>query len=71
MPPRATGDIRLATPANGAGPITAAGFGIHLPLRFEGAFFMQFRSLLPFLPWADEVLAAGTEPQQVRGNICV
>ena len=62
MPPRASSDIRLETPSNGADPITAADFDINLLLRFEGGFYMQFRALLPFLPWADEVVAAGSEP---------
>ena len=64
MPPRASSDIRLETPSNGANPITVADFDINLLLRFEGGFFMQFRALLtlPFLPWADEAVAAGTEP---------
>ena len=61
MPPRASSDIRLETPTNGASPPSAADLDLHLPLRFEGA-YLQYRTLLPFLPWADEVVAAGAEP---------
>lgn len=61
MPPRVANEIRLVTPTNGAAPITADDYDIDLPLSFEGGFY-HYRILLPFLPWADEVVAAGNRP---------
>ena len=61
MPPRVADEIRLVTPTNGADPITVADYDIDLPLSFEGGFY-HYRILLPFLPWADEVVAAGHRP---------
>ena len=54
-------EIRVVTPANGAAPITADEYDIDLPLRFEGGFY-HYRISLPFLPWADGVVAAGNRP---------
>ena len=65
IPPGVANEIRAATPANGAGPITANDYDIDLPLSFgwpfEGGFY-HWRIFLPFLPWADEVVAAGNLP---------
>ena len=57
----------MVTPANGnemalaAAPITADDCDIDLPLNFEGGFY-HYRILMPFLPWADGVVAAGNRP---------
>ena len=61
MPPRAGGAISFVQPTNGASPFTAADFDIDLPVRFSRA-ELVWRDKLPFLPWADEVVAAGARP---------
>ena len=61
MPPRVANEIRVVTPTNGAAPITVNDYDIDLPLSFEGGFY-HYRILLPFLPWADEVVGAGNRP---------
>ena len=65
MPPRVANEIRVVTPSNGAAmgaaPITADDYDIGLLLGFEGGFH-HWRILLPFLPWADEAVAAGGLP---------
>ena len=64
MPPRPALPIRYHNPTNGAAPFE---FGPHdqdfdididLPLNFSKG-ELHWRHLLPFLPWADEVVAAG------------
>ena len=49
---------KLLTYANGANPFAPADFDIGLPLRFTRAEFI-WRDHLPFLPWADELVARG------------
>ena len=61
IPPRVANEIRVVTPENGAGPITVNDYDINPPLGFEGG-FSHLRMLLPFLPWADEAVAAGNLP---------
>ena len=51
----------MATPRNGAAPITADDYDIGLLLSFEGGFH-HWRILLPFLPRADGAVAAGGLP---------
>ena len=59
MPPRAANEIRVVTPTNGAAPITVNDYDIDLPLGFG---FRCWRILMPFVPWADEVVATGSPP---------
>ena len=59
--PRVANEIRLVTPTNVAAPITADDYDVGLPLSFKGGFY-HYRILLPFLPCADEVVAAGNRP---------
>lgn len=63
MPPRVANEIRVVTPSNGHGaaPITVNDYDIGLLLGFEGGFH-HWRIFLPFLPWADEAVAAGSLP---------
>ena len=61
MPPRVGNEIRVVTPSNGAAPITVDDYDIDLVLGFEGEFH-HWRILLPFLPWADGVVAAENRP---------
>ena len=61
MPPRPARAIHLQVPTNGAGPCTPADSDRGLPLRFAGAGLI-WRDRLPFLPWADELLAGGSRP---------
>ena len=68
MPPRVANEIRLVTPVNGAGPTTANDYDIGLPLCFEGGFYHR-RILLPFLLWADGVVAAGDLPVNCKATI--
>ena len=61
MPPRVSNEIRVGTPTNGAQPITVNDYDVDLSLSFEGEFY-HWRILLPFLPWADEVVAVDNLP---------
>ena len=53
--------IYSLVPTNGANPFTPADFDIDLPLRFTRAEVI-WRDHLPFLPWADELVARGARP---------
>ena len=61
MPPRPARVIHLQVPTNGANPFGPADFDVDLPLRFNRAEFL-WRDHLPFLPWADELVAQGARP---------
>ena len=61
MPPRPARAIQIQVPTNGANPCTPADFDRELPLRFTRAEAI-WRDLLPFLPWADELVARGSRP---------
>jgi hypothetical protein len=61
MPPRPARAIQIQVPTNGANPCTPADFDRELPLRFTRAESI-WRDLLPFLPWADELVARGSRP---------
>ena len=58
MPPRPALSISYQNPTNGAAPFGPPDFDIDLPLNFSKG-ELRWRHLLPFLPWADEVVAAG------------
>ena len=54
--------IHLQIPTNGANPFTSSDFDVDLPLQaFTRAEFI-WRDHLPFLPWADELVAGGARP---------
>ena len=61
MPPQPARAIQIQVPTNGANPCTPADFDRELPLRFTRAESI-WRDLLPFLPWADELVARGSRP---------
>ena len=61
MPPRPVRSIHLQIPTNGANPFEPADFDIDLPLAFTRAEFI-WRDYLPFLPWADDLVARGARP---------
>ena len=63
MPPRPAGAIQKQVPANCTNPRRPTDFDRELPLRFTKAeLIMIWRDHLPFLPWADEVVARGYRP---------
>ena len=62
MPPRPRAEnIQYAVKTDGVTPVRPANFDAHLAVVVSGATF-RWKSLLPFLPWADEVVAAGVSP---------
>ena len=64
MPPQPrAANIQCAVQTDGATPALPANFYAHLTVVVSGATFRR-RSLLSFLPWADEleVVAAGVSP---------
>ena len=59
MPPRPRlANIQYAVQTDGVTPVLPANFDAHLTLVVSGPAY-RWRSLLPFLPWADEAVAAG------------
>ena len=62
MPPRPRlANIQYAVQTDGVTPVLPANFDAHLTVVVSGPAY-RWRSLLPFLPWADEVVAAGVSP---------
>ena len=62
MPPRPRqGDIVFAVQTDGVTPVMPANFDKHCPVVVSRSAY-RWRSLLPFLPWVDEVVAPGSLP---------
>ena len=62
MPPRPRqGDIVFAVQTDGVTPVMPANFDKHCPVVVSRS-ACRWRSLLPFLPWVDEVVAPGSSP---------
>ena len=58
MPPRPALPTSYRGPTNGTAPSGPQDFDIDLPLNFSKG-ELHWRHILPFLPWADGVVAAG------------
>ena len=62
MPPRPRqGDITFAVQTDGVTPAMPVNFDKHCPVVVSSAAY-RWRALLPFLPWADEIVAPGLSP---------
>ena len=60
MPPRPALPIKYQIPSHCENPFGPADFDAALPLHFSKG-ELRWRRLLPFLPWADGVVARGAK----------